>query len=213
MLAYETSGDSQDSPSEALAAALSSAISSSAHSARTHVIVHSVSKTAHGWHASVDVVSEPKPVRKESSGARLKKGREPEGGLSDAAKKRLALEAEKIKQHEEVMRRNSDLHFEQVHDIYDRRNLKAAEIEKEYTYLYIELVYEDIYSVVAPRFNFDSVHYMPPGALWDESRRHFPDIELQRAAHHTQDAPIPSGRSEHPAPSKKSEYTEELTDE
>ena len=199
---HQDTGYSEVSAPEALALALGAALTETRNAANVHIMVTGVVKTGAGWKATVNVIAEPKAEMPSDTDSKPKRKKEAEQ-LKIIARKTDEKEESKEK---EKRRHHLEEQYALVQELQHRKKEKRL-AEREFVHLYMDVVAEESFREIAPRFEFSSVHVLD-GQLWEEAKKHAPDMALYRATHanknHKKELESPPI---HPKPGKNYELT------
>lgn len=166
MISRTVTGFSSESASAALSMALSQGSGGGANVASVQVIILGVHHTEKGWTASAVILMEPKA--------------EPHHSQPDMKNPKQELDEEHEKERLKLLLEHD---FEMQRHTQERIHQIDLEAEEALSSLYMDAVLEMTYHPIAPNFDFDYVHFVPKGPLWDEVLKHHPHLDMYEATH------------------------------
>lgn len=174
MLTWSQTGTSEESPVQALDNALRKAVKDVKGSPHADIYFHGARKMSKGWRADVSVIAEPKRAKHKQS--------EQEEDPQALKAQEEAVQIEQ-RQHEMVRKHDFD-EFE--HTVLERElddEYAVMEDQMDTLVLYAELASDEIVNQVLPQYEFDAVHFLSEGSLWDAAKEKHPDLEMYESVH------------------------------
>ena len=199
MLMFEATGDSHNSPAEALSAAVANAVSTWNGAAHKNVFVHCLNKTSDGgWHVSLDVFVQPRQELENLEHDEQQRNLE---------KAKQDFDQAEVTQHLQAHHLIYELDTEKAYNMQRQRRLEQEEDYFEFVIFYVELCHEDVFREIQPQFNFEpsvqyAVHYMPK-SLIEAEKKHLLDISMHKAAHDEYRGEKPESPLLSPKPERK----------
>lgn len=176
MQSWESKKFSKKGPVYALDAALKDAADMLDSCIRADFLLRGLKETPEGWEADVLVIGERR--RRENHHFTLKQ---------DVLIVEINKEEKDCKKRREI----EFLHKYALDKLYDSDLEHFIELKRqaehedfEMIVLYVEFAYEElIRNYIAPRYDFDAIHYLPEGSLWEVEQKYRPDLAFYEAAH------------------------------
>ncbi|MCB1563810.1 MAG: hypothetical protein KDJ75_09570 [Alphaproteobacteria bacterium] len=205
MQSWESRKFSKKGPVHALDAALKDAAEGLGGFARADFLLRGLKETSEGWEADVLVIGERR--RRESHHSALEQ---------DV----LVLEKKREEKERKKRREIEFAHKHALDEIYSADLEHSIELKQQVEHedfemmvLYVEFAYEElIRDYIEPRYDFDAIHYLPEGSLWEVEQKYNPDLAFYEAAH-DEEEPSEEDDDRKPEAEPFSDLTLDLVDE